>query len=298
MLVGKQFGRLTVLKEIRMPNGRLALLCKCICGKTRAFCKCHVLSGASKSCGCFRKEQQQQRSKDRLIGKRFGRLVAQKRLDHKGHDYLWQCLCDCGNIVQVTSYCLSSGNTQSCGCLWREIISEANSLQLVGKRFGKLTVISDVGRRYGQILWRCKCDCGKSRDVATSSLTRGATRSCGCLQSDNARKNIDKIIGIGISSVSKSGTLFLNRVEKKFRVKIEREFKLENRYFDGKVDAILIEIDCNYWHHKNRTDAVKNALARKYGFKLVRFVVNEKQEIPSRLKQYASRLEKLFGEVT
>jgi len=32
-----------------------------------------------------------------------------------GESY-WECKCDCGKITKVTGYCLTSGNTKSCGC--------------------------------------------------------------------------------------------------------------------------------------------------------------------------------------
>lgn len=52
---------------------------------------------------------------------------------------------------------------------------------LVGQRFGKLTVIEKAGHsKCKKVLWRCKCDCGNESDVPTQSLTSGGTKSCGC----------------------------------------------------------------------------------------------------------------------
>lgn len=51
---------------------------------------------------------------------------------------------------------------------------------LIGKRFGKLTVIKDVGRKHGGVLWLCQCDCGNTKEVMSQSLLNGATTSCGC----------------------------------------------------------------------------------------------------------------------
>ena len=54
-------------------------------------------------------------------------------------------------------------------------------LNLLGKRFGRLVVISENGRSSsGDVIWRCKCDCGKYKDVTASSLKVGDTISCGC----------------------------------------------------------------------------------------------------------------------
>ena len=55
------------------------------------------------------------------------------------------------------------------------------SLRLVGKRFGWLTVIEDTGKRKnGFVVWICQCDCGGLKEVRTTSLRAGATKSCGC----------------------------------------------------------------------------------------------------------------------
>jgi len=61
------------------------------------------------------------------------------------------------------------------------------TLNLLGQKFGKLTVIEKAenhiqpnGKRYTR--WLCKCDCGNKIIVRTSHLTKGHTRSCGCLQ--------------------------------------------------------------------------------------------------------------------
>jgi len=58
-----------------------------------------------------------------LRGKRFSRLVVYRR-SHKtnGNEWLWECRCDCTNIVFVTSGRLNSGNTKSCGCLQRDSV--------------------------------------------------------------------------------------------------------------------------------------------------------------------------------
>jgi hypothetical protein len=53
-------------------------------------------------------------------GKRFGRLVVQKKGVVVGNgETVWLCRCDCGASVAVLRGNLKSGNTRSCGCLWR-----------------------------------------------------------------------------------------------------------------------------------------------------------------------------------
>lgn len=56
-----------------------------------------------------------------LTGSRFGKLVAQKRLDaRRGGKLYWECACDCGGSTNVCTNALTSGRTRSCGCLWAD----------------------------------------------------------------------------------------------------------------------------------------------------------------------------------
>lgn len=61
-----------------------------------------------------------------LAGMRFGKLTAVKivrNCEHKCKSVIWQCKCDCGNIVNVRSSNLINGHTKSCGCIRKEIIT-------------------------------------------------------------------------------------------------------------------------------------------------------------------------------
>lgn len=56
-------------------------------------------------------------------------------------------------------------------------------LQLVGKKFQRLTVLKESGRtKHNKILFSCLCDCGNVIEAIGSGLVSGNTGSCGCLQ--------------------------------------------------------------------------------------------------------------------
>lgn len=60
---------------------------------------------------------------------------------------------------------------------------------LTGQRFGRLLVIAPTkDRMHRNIVWECKCDCGNTAYVITSSLVSGTTNSCGCLRKDHLLK--------------------------------------------------------------------------------------------------------------
>lgn len=71
--------------------------------------------------------QTPKRVKD-LTGQRFGRLTvtgyAGKDKWRKSH---WNCICECGTRVVLAGTEFQTGNTSSCGCLWRDAIRDSNS---------------------------------------------------------------------------------------------------------------------------------------------------------------------------
>lgn len=64
-----------------------------------------------------------------LTGQRFGRLVVESservKKNGKSHVY-WICQCDCGNRTKVKAIYLTRGETASCGCLSKEILTNRN----------------------------------------------------------------------------------------------------------------------------------------------------------------------------
>ena len=53
-----------------------------------------------------------------LTNKRFGRLVAKTDVGkNKSGAYIWECKCECGNIVNIASADLVRGHSTSCGCV-------------------------------------------------------------------------------------------------------------------------------------------------------------------------------------
>ncbi len=57
---------------------------------------------------------------------------------------------------------------------------------LTGKRFGRLVVLcrEESTSSRSCAMWKCLCDCGNVKIVASNDLTRGHTQSCGCLAHD------------------------------------------------------------------------------------------------------------------
>lgn len=133
-----------------------------------------------------------------LTGQKFGKLTVIKRAPNIGKNVAWECKCDCGNITIVTSHNLASGHTKSCGCLKTEKYKE----DLIGKKFGKLTVVEFVEmKKYpggaSRSVWKCQCDCGNFCNVSRAHLITGHTQSCGCFQQERTSNNNGAKIALG-----------------------------------------------------------------------------------------------------
>lgn len=62
-----------------------------------------------------------------MEGLRFGRLTVIGRAENvSSRQAYWNCICDCGNMTVVNGCSLRSGQTKSCGCLWKEKIIEGS----------------------------------------------------------------------------------------------------------------------------------------------------------------------------
>lgn len=58
-------------------------------------------------------------------------------------------------------------------------------LNLLGEKFGRLTVIGDAGStKSGKSKWHCLCECGSELDVPCGTLRSLHTTSCGCISKE------------------------------------------------------------------------------------------------------------------
>lgn len=132
-----------------------------------------------------------------LTGQKFGRLVVLEYIEGTSPTS-WRCKCDCGNEVIVRGANLKSGNTSSCGCLWKEKFCKNHFDDLTGKQFGNLTVLyRDESKPIGHqkpVYWICKCICGKEISVLAENLRSGNSQSCGCNRHSHGEVLIDSIL--------------------------------------------------------------------------------------------------------
>ena len=182
-ITGQKFGMLTVQHR---ENGKW--LCLCDCGNIKYCNGSDLRKGRIMSCGCKKTIKYID-----LTGQKFGRLTVLEIIPERRNKRIyWKCQCDCGAIVEVDGNRLRSGNTQSCGCLHKELLAKRNmenSTIAIGQIYGKLTVIEYLGLRKQksrdkkEAYYLCKCECGNFCEVSGNQLQSKYKKSCGCLHS-------------------------------------------------------------------------------------------------------------------
>lgn len=151
-LIGKQFGRLTVIeRDLTKPIGKgndAYWICQCQCGNKISVNTASLNRKRTTSCGCFRKEMASQLKFKDLTGQRFGYLVAIEALNERKHRcILWKCQCDCGKECIISSERLLSGNSYSCGCQYRNSKGEATITEILNNnniKFQQEYIFSDL----------------------------------------------------------------------------------------------------------------------------------------------------------
>lgn len=70
------------------------------------------------------------------------------------------------------------------------VVRSGRYRDISGMRFGRLTAVCRIGfsEVYRVSVWRCRCDCGGEVSAYLTNLVSGATRSCGCLRTEQAER--------------------------------------------------------------------------------------------------------------
>jgi hypothetical protein len=105
----------------------------------------------------------------------------------------------------------------------------------LGNRYGRLTVIKDLGSGY----WLCKCKCGGTTKTRGYSLRKGGTRSCGCLRYSNGSP-----VRITTKCPIKGDIVSLNKISERSGVSRNT---INSRYYKGLrgVGLITMQVVAN-----------------------------------------------------
>ena len=187
-LVGKQFGKLTVLEKTGEQEDRYwTWRCRCDCGNEVVVNTKRLTRGTVFHCGCEKKSPASLGLvPEDLTGKRYGKLTVLKlEKQQENGKSSWLCQCDCGNQCVVGAHSLHYKKRKSCGCLHRSV-DAGRQVDLKNQVFGRLTAIAptDNNDSKGSVLWKCRCECGREIAVSQDSLVQGRYKSCGCVRNE------------------------------------------------------------------------------------------------------------------
>lgn len=112
---------------------------------------------------------------------------------------------------------------------------------LIGMRFGRLTVLEKVVRPHRSLL-RCACECGRETLVAPFALNGGNTRSCGCLAAENIEKAIATRRIHGHATGGKT-----SRTYRSWRAMIQRTEDVKSREWEHYGGRGIVV--CSHWRN-------------------------------------------------
>lgn len=278
-LTNQRFGKLVALRYL----GDTMWECRCDCGEVIIKSWKH-LTNNSKCSKCARgthsekvlskpEVNESKRQPINMMGYQTNDLTVIAKI---GTDrYL--CKCVCGAEVEVRGYSLRHPKTPSS--------YTCRHTDIIGKRFGKLTVV----KRLPYQICRCRCDCGNIKDIWIGNLLNNSTLSCGCMRVPDYSKEqvlesiqkyinqnnckpftseLAEILGIGMTTMYSyihnydlkeyMNTYYGSVGEKEIATKMMKKFdiKLHDRkilngeeldiYIPDK--KIAIEFNGTYWH--------------------------------------------------
>lgn len=218
--IGKMYGALKILKFLNINDSlntenAPAFLCECVCKNITVKKANHVINGSVQSCG----ECHTTRSKyadTNFIGKKFGKLTV-IGIGHNGVQNTFICNCECNRSenIEYSASMIYNGYKKQCNICSKEMSDDALITKrysstllanLLGQKFGKLTIKSIYKDIDGCTVARCDCDCGtKDKDVFLSNLYRdvNGTRACGkCRIAPNAKYDNEEYIGKTINNLT------------------------------------------------------------------------------------------------
>lgn len=134
-------------------------------------------------------------------------------------------------------------------------------VNLVGLRFNRLLVIEKTDKRKnGLVIYLCRCDCGKEKEILGKYLTHNTVQSCECLRAERAAKQSKLAASKNI--VTGDYNSAFNHLYKNYRRNAEIrniEFLLSKEEFKQ-----LTENNCNYCGNTPTKNWIQKGLASTY----------------------------------
>ena len=167
--IGEKFNDWTIIDWVKGKKG-IEWVCQCKCGKIKTQKVDNIKNGRSRMCKeCMNKEKRKEKKpkEEKILKLRFNNHLnwtEENTFIGTYREYLKECRKRKENEKiekkkkQLKEYCED----------------------VLGKRYGKLTVIS-IGKDKKGTIWKCQCDCGKIYSNYAKYIKYGNIISCGCI---------------------------------------------------------------------------------------------------------------------
>lgn len=66
-----------------------------------------------------------------------------------------------------------------------ELMARINLQDIIGRQFGRLTIVDVYRNHKSHVMTKARCSCGKDWTGYFNNLQKGGTRSCGCLAKEH-----------------------------------------------------------------------------------------------------------------
>lgn len=232
-----------------------------------------------------------------LIGSKVNKwfVIDLFKNDEDGRLYA-NCECECGTKKSVMVKNLVKNLSKDCGCGRKNTNRKNFSKNLIGQKFGKLTVIEALEERSkdGRKLYKCLCDCGNEIILHTNQLTTHHTSSCGCLLS-YYNMYIDKLLTHKNIEHKSEYTIYLDNTYYRFDFYLPQynlfiEYDGEQhykpvRYYNQNDEQMELSFKITQEH-----DRIKNSYCEENNINLLRIPYWEKENIETIIDNHLQRL--------
>lgn len=116
-----------------------------------------------------------------VTGERYGALVALYPTEQRLQNSIgWMFQCNCSNKRILPLNRVRYGQIKSCGCHINTVHGKRKQRDLIGKKFGSLTVVESLGQSGGKghYISKVRCDCGYEFTTRDTFLVCGRKVQC------------------------------------------------------------------------------------------------------------------------
>lgn len=230
-----------------------------------------------------------------LVGRKINKWTVLEIKNDRSHpDAI--CKCECGTVKPVNIRNLINNCSKDCGCGRKQMLRDTRTKNLVGKKFGKLTVLELLpdSNKFHRRQYRCLCDCGNETIVPSISLTTNHTLSCGCLNSyynQYIKLLLDKMKIEYIDEYP----IYVGGVRYRFDFYLPKynlfiEYDGSQHFMPSRYNGSNKEKNLQDFYDVQRRDKIKNEYCKTHNHNLLRIPYYESKNIDSIISNHLQRL--------